>query len=154
MIFNGNDFVFCFTNAFHGLENGCMCGIDYLSRIAWELKHPRQEEIMFGIGMQELILVLVVALIILGPKKLPDVWPSPWERRWMSSSGPPVTSKNPWKWITTRTPLINHTMLWTTLIQKQKIRHTYDFYHCCHFNATVNLFYAIKQHRRYRHMNF
>jgi len=28
---------------------------------------------MFGIGMQELILVLVVALIILGPKKLPDV---------------------------------------------------------------------------------
>ena len=27
---------------------------------------------MFGIGMQELILVLVVALIILGPKKLPD----------------------------------------------------------------------------------
>ncbi|MBI5594148.1 MAG: twin-arginine translocase TatA/TatE family subunit [Deltaproteobacteria bacterium] len=28
---------------------------------------------MFGMGMQELILVLVVALIILGPKKLPDV---------------------------------------------------------------------------------
>ncbi len=28
---------------------------------------------MFGIGMQELIIVLVVALIILGQKKLPDV---------------------------------------------------------------------------------
>lgn len=28
---------------------------------------------MFGIGMQELIIVLVVALIILGPKKLPEV---------------------------------------------------------------------------------
>ncbi len=28
---------------------------------------------MFGIGMQELVLILVVALIILGPKKLPDV---------------------------------------------------------------------------------
>lgn len=28
---------------------------------------------MFGIGMQELLLILVVALIILGPKKLPDV---------------------------------------------------------------------------------
>ena len=28
---------------------------------------------MFGIGMQELLLILVIALIILGPKKLPDV---------------------------------------------------------------------------------
>ena len=28
---------------------------------------------MFGIGMQELLLILVVALIVLGPKKLPDV---------------------------------------------------------------------------------
>jgi sec-independent protein translocase protein TatB len=28
---------------------------------------------MFGIGMQELVLILVIALIILGPKKLPDV---------------------------------------------------------------------------------
>ena len=28
---------------------------------------------MFGIGMQELLLILVVALIILGPKKLPEV---------------------------------------------------------------------------------
>lgn len=28
---------------------------------------------MFGIGMQELILILVVALIVLGPKKLPEM---------------------------------------------------------------------------------
>jgi sec-independent protein translocase protein TatB len=28
---------------------------------------------MFGIGMQELLLILVIALIVLGPKKLPDV---------------------------------------------------------------------------------
>lgn len=28
---------------------------------------------MFGLGMQELILILVVALVIIGPKKLPDI---------------------------------------------------------------------------------
>ncbi len=28
---------------------------------------------MFGIGMQELLIVLVIALIILGPKKLPEM---------------------------------------------------------------------------------
>jgi len=28
---------------------------------------------MFGIGMQELIIIAVIALIIVGPKKLPDL---------------------------------------------------------------------------------
>jgi TatA/E family protein of Tat protein translocase len=28
---------------------------------------------MFGVGMQEVIVILVVALIVIGPKKLPDL---------------------------------------------------------------------------------
>lgn len=28
---------------------------------------------MFGVGMQEIIVILVVALIVIGPKKLPDL---------------------------------------------------------------------------------
>ena len=28
---------------------------------------------MFGIGMQELILIAIIALIVVGPKKLPDL---------------------------------------------------------------------------------
>jgi hypothetical protein len=30
-----------------------------------------QEELMFGIGMQEILVVLVIALGVIGPKKLP-----------------------------------------------------------------------------------
>jgi len=28
---------------------------------------------MFGIGMQELIIIVIIALLVVGPKKLPDV---------------------------------------------------------------------------------
>ncbi|MCD6214992.1 MAG: twin-arginine translocase subunit TatB, partial [Candidatus Desulfofervidus sp.] len=28
---------------------------------------------MFGIGMQELLIILVIALIVLGPKRLPEI---------------------------------------------------------------------------------
>jgi Tat protein translocase TatB subunit len=32
-----------------------------------------QEGLMFGIGMQEILVVLVIALVVIGPKKLPEV---------------------------------------------------------------------------------
>jgi sec-independent protein translocase protein TatA len=33
----------------------------------------RRVSIMFGIGMQELLIILVIALIVVGPKKLPEL---------------------------------------------------------------------------------
>lgn len=35
--------------------------------------HPYPGEIMFGIGFPELMLILAIALIVIGPKRLPDV---------------------------------------------------------------------------------
>jgi sec-independent protein translocase protein TatA len=32
-----------------------------------------RESTMFGLGMQELLVILVIALIVVGPKKLPDI---------------------------------------------------------------------------------
>ena len=46
---------------------------------------------MFGsIGMPELILIFVVALLVFGPKKLPRS-ESPSARAWRSSRGPPTS---------------------------------------------------------------
>jgi Sec-independent protein translocase protein TatA len=47
---------------------------------------------MFGISMQELILVLVVALNILGPKKLPDAATSPEHPRGTQRQGAPMNT--------------------------------------------------------------
>src|SRR4029450_12073776 len=35
--------------------------------------HPCEERAMFGIGLPELVVILAVALIVLGPQRLPEV---------------------------------------------------------------------------------
>jgi TatA/E family protein of Tat protein translocase len=53
-------------------------GIRELKKKAFKgLSRYRDKEVkredMFGIGMQELLLILAIALIVLGPKKLPEI---------------------------------------------------------------------------------
>lgn len=75
---------------------------------------------MFGIGMQELLLILVVVLLIFGANKLPEIgagWVGPSatsavpRRSRTKSTSPPRTKKRPVTTTTTPATKPDHTVL-------------------------------------------
>jgi sec-independent protein translocase protein TatA len=44
-----------------------------MGRSTTDYRSLARESTMFGLGMQELLVILVIALIVVGPKKLPDI---------------------------------------------------------------------------------